>query len=115
MARWWLVLLALALALGAAACGEDLGGGPGNTIQVSVQDNVFSPAQLTVPINSTVTFVWGGMNPHNVTYFAGPPPLPANSFTITSGIFRTDFSRAGTFDYVCTLHPGMDGRIIVTP
>jgi plastocyanin len=107
--------LILGLALVGAACGDESSGGPGNALTVSVQDNIFSPMQLTVPINSTVTFVWGGMLTHNVTYIAGPMPLPTSSGTIASGIFMTNFGTVGTYDYLCTLHSGMTGRIVVTP
>ena len=113
--RRWLALPALGLSLLGAACGDNVSSGPG-TPSVSVQDNIFSPAQLTVSINSTVTFVWGGQITHNVTYVAGPTPLPPNSATVASGVFLTTFTVAGTYDYVCTLHlPGMVGRVIVTP
>jgi len=111
--RRWLALAALGLALVGAAC-DEMSGGSANP-SVSVQDDYFSPAQLTVSINSTVTFVWGGARTHNVTYVAGPTPLPPNSSTVASGIFLTSFTMAGTYDYLCTLHPGMDGRVIVTP
>ena len=113
VARWWLVLPVLGLALAGAACSET--GGPADALTVYVLDDYFSPARLTVPINSTVTYVWSGNNPHNVFYVAGPAPLPPNSGTSTSENFQTTFTRAGTYDYRCTLHAGMIGAVVVTP
>jgi plastocyanin len=31
-----------------------------------------------------------------------------------SGTFRRTFDQPGTYDYVCTLHPQMTGRVLVT-
>jgi len=37
------------------------------------------------------------------------------SDTLSNGqSFSKVFDAAGTFDYVCTFHPGMTGKIIVT-
>ena len=36
-----------------------------------------------------------------------PYPFPADSFSLK-------LSKAGTYDYVCVLHPGMKGAVSVT-
>src|SRR5437868_938549 len=55
--------------LGANSTG---GGGGGTTAQrVSVGDNFFAPATITVAVKDTVTWVWSGNNPHSVTFSDG--------------------------------------------
>jgi len=86
----------------------DLPSGP----TVAVSNNLFAPATVTVPVNSTVTWQWnsGGVE-HNVTFEAGP-----SSGNRTSGSFPRTFQAAGTFTYVCTIHGAqvMSGVVNVT-
>jgi plastocyanin len=85
-------------------------GGSGPT--VAVTNNLFDPATLPVPVNSTVTWQWnsGGVE-HNVTFETGP-----NSGNRTSGSFARLFQTAGTYSYVCTIHGAqvMSGVVTVT-
>jgi len=104
-----------ALALGGCSGGgsstqpDDVGGsGP----TVAVRNNLFAPATLEVPVNSTVTWQWnsGGVE-HNVTFETGP-----SSGNQTSGSFPRTFQTAGTYAYVCTIHGAqvMSGVVNVT-
>ena len=105
----WLVLLALA---GVTACGDDDSSGSGpapgpepgpEAGQVSVRDNFFQPASVSmsrVDGTAEVLWSWAGGNTHNVTFDAGPP----NSETQVSGSFARSFSEAGAFTYFCTVH-----------
>lgn len=59
----------------------------------------------------TVTWTHIGGSYHDITSDDGewtPQPFPdgADDFTHT-------FSTAGTYDYTCTVHSGMDGTIVV--
>lgn len=81
---------------------------------VDVVDYGFVPAQLTVPIGTSLTFVNVGGDGHDVTG-SGPggdwrsgPLAPSERYTRTFGL-------AGTYPYVCTIHPEMRGRIVVQP
>lgn len=102
--------------------------------------NRFAPNVITVEAGETVT--WSGAHPtqpHTVTFrspFATPTdpgvftaagvkrggrfaggfahsglmgPAPARSET-----FSLTFTKPGTYSYVCALHPGMAGRVVVT-
>ena len=73
------------------------------TKTVKVDDNVFSPKTLTVKKGSKIKFTWVGSAPHNVKG-AG-----INLGTRKSGSRTITVRRAGTF--VCTIHPGMQGKI----
>lgn len=69
-------------------------------LTVAVRNNLFDPAALQVPVNSTVMWQWssGGVD-HNVTFDTGP-----SSGNRGSGAFERTFPTAGTFAYICTIH-----------
>ena len=48
-----------------------------------------------------------GDTPHNVTF------ATRHSATKKSGTYVLRFTRSGTYTYHCTLHPGMDGKVVV--
>ena len=85
--------------------------GPVSTNSVSVSDDQFSPANIQVSPGTTVTWTWAsGSTTHNVTFSDGTPgsgDKPAGS------TFSRTFSTAGTFNYSCTIHPGMSGSVLV--
>jgi plastocyanin len=110
-------LIVAVAAMASLACSGDDGpsdpGEPGNSsLTVTVANNLFNPASLSVPVNGTVTWQWnsGGVA-HNVTFQDGTV-----SGDRTSGSFPRTFSAAGTYPYVCTLHAaeGMTGTVTVT-
>jgi len=90
----------------AAACGDPNAPQP-EMIQVS--DNVFLPGTYNVAQGDTVWWVWAGRVSHDVRFGDGGPSSPV----MLIGDFRRTFPTAGRFDYICTLHGGMRGSIIV--
>jgi plastocyanin len=68
---------------------------------VSVGDNFYSPASVTISIGDTVTWANNGQAQHSAT---------ANNGSFDTGVFgpgssRSEtFNRAGTFSYFCTVH-----------
>jgi plastocyanin len=81
-------------------------------IPVSVGNNFFNPANININVNDQVTWTWApGSFLHNTTG-PGTPPL-WSSPTQSSGSFSRVFTADGTFDYRCTLHLGMNGRVQV--
>jgi plastocyanin len=75
---------------------------------VAIGDNTFTPATVKVAVGETVTFENGGAVAHTVTGddFDSGSIAPGDSFTFTA-------DAAGTVSYVCTFHPGMQGKIEV--
>jgi len=101
-----------AVALAAAAIGGSATlSGAATTKSVAVDDDFFSAKKATISKNTTVTWRWRGESPHNVT------PTGSKKFkkstTKTSGTHKVKFTSAGTFRYVCTIHDGMTGSIVV--
>jgi plastocyanin len=140
MNRWLALLLAcLALGLVVAGCGDDDdddggdgaatteqpagggeenggsgggddGGGSGGA-QVSMEGIAFNPAEVSVPVGGTVTWTNNDDVGHDVTgddFSSGDPGGMSSGDT-----FEQTFDEAGTFDYVCTVHPGMEGTVQV--
>lgn len=70
----------------------------------------FNPSLLTVTAGTSVTFSFGDLA-HTVTFTtAGAPAnIPATSNADVSVVFPT----AGTYNYMCTIHPYMTGTITV--
>ncbi len=86
---------------------DDNGDTPANT--VGMTPSSFTPAQLTIEVGETVTWNNTDSMLHTVTSDDGlfdANVQPGASFTYT-------FDTAGTYTYVCTLHPGMNGTIVV--
>lgn len=119
------VLTAIALIATAAligACGDDdetpTNPGPTCSGQVSVEDNRFVPATLTVSVGDSVTWCFNGRNIHTVTEgtLGNPTPL-FDSGNKNSGSFGYRFTSAGTFPYHCIPHfaQGMTGTVTVQP
>jgi plastocyanin len=107
-------LFAGLIILGAGACsgGSDvMAPNASGTNQVTVGNNFFSPTSLTVPVGTTVTWVWDpGGTDHNVTFEDG-----AHSPTQSSGAWPRTFTTSGTFAFHCTIHGAalMSGTITV--
>jgi plastocyanin len=80
---------------------------------VTTPNRTFSPAVITVPAGSTVTWQFSGAT-HNVT-FASLVPTGGNIPDTNPGnaVSRT-FPTAGTYNYECTWHAGMTGQVVVT-
>lgn len=106
----------LAVSVAVSACGG--GGGDGATpaaaapatagTTIDMVDLKFEPAALTVERGQTVTFVNRGKVTHNAKgedFFS--------RVVEPGGTYRHTFDRAGTFAYVCTFHPGMEGTVTV--
>jgi plastocyanin len=75
------------------------------TRTITVGDNFFKPASVTVAKGTTVKWVWKGKIAHNVTVKTGP--VKFKSATMPKGTYSKRLTRKGTYAIVCTIHPGM--------
>lgn len=75
---------------------------------VTIKDFSFGPSSVAVHVGDTVTWTNAGPSPHTAT---------GNGFdtgTLKKGQSGSHtFSQAGTFSYVCTIHPFMKGTVVV--
>ncbi|WP_052172691.1 cupredoxin family copper-binding protein [Nocardia sp. BMG111209] len=83
-------------------------GGPA----VTIDNFAFAPATLTVRVGSTVTWTNHDEEPHTVVSGDGTLHSPGMG---TGATYSFTFTKAGTVDYVCSIHPFMHGTVVVTP
>ena len=79
-------------------------------LEVQVDNFTFGPATLTVPVNSTVTWVNKDDLPHTVASNDGVFKSKALD---TDDKYSYTFSKPGTYAYFCSIHPKMVGTIVV--
>jgi plastocyanin len=94
----------LAIVLGSA-----LVAGPtqAETIQVTIDKLVFSPAEITVKVGDTIEWINKDRIVHTATVKGGwEVMIPAGK--TGSRVIET----ADTVDYYCRFHPNMKGRIV---
>lgn len=97
-----------ALALVAAACGgSDGGGASAGSKTVTISNFEFSPDTLELRVGDTVTVENKDQTEHTVT--ARDKSFDTGTFTGTKTFTVT---RAGTFEYVCEIHPFMPPKTI---
>jgi plastocyanin len=78
---------------------------------VRIDRFLFEPPVLTVRIGDTVEWKNAGSVPHTATSTDGKT---FDSSAIASGrSWSFKPKKKGTFNYVCTLHPNMKGKLIV--
>ena len=86
--------------------------GAGPVATVSMDHNTFIPGEITVVPGTTVTWVNKEAMPHTVVDlnkgFRSKTLAKDASFSFT-------FATAGDYDYLCSIHPNMKGKVIVKP
>src|ERR671911_283394 len=101
--RWAIAAMLVVPAMLLSACGpHDSTASPnGDASTIAVRDYEFEPGTVSVRVGDTVTWVWEGDAQHNVVGDG------FESEDQRSGSFRHAFDEPGTYQYACTLHPGM--------
>jgi len=79
-------------------------------MEVKVDNFTFNPGTLTVPVNSTVTWVNKDDIPHVIASNDG---LFKSKALDTDQKYPYTFTKAGTYSYYCSIHPKMQGKIVV--
>jgi len=86
--------------------------GAGPVATVTMDHNTFIPGEITVVPGTTVTWVNKEGMPHTVVDtnkgFRSKTLAKDASFSFT-------FATAGDYDYLCSIHPNMKGKVIVKP
>jgi plastocyanin len=96
---------------GSAGGGGGADAGSGGGAKVSMEGIKFNPASVTVKAGDTVTWTNNDSVGHDVT---GDNFKSGDSGGLQNGdTFAQTFDKKGTFDYVCTVHPGMEGSVTV--
>jgi amicyanin len=103
-----LLFTALASTPGLAEDPNNAGAGP--VASVSMDHNTFIPSEITVDPGTTVTWVNKEAMPHTVVDvnkgFRSKTLVKDAQFSFT-------FTAAGDYNYLCSIHPNMKGKVIV--
>lgn len=114
-------------AIAISACGADDGGSgagsspstapagesaaTGDGVRISMKGIAFVPKSVTVKVGQKITWVNDEGVEHNVVADSGAE-FKSELFG-QDGTFEYTPDKAGTIKYECTIHPGMDGTIVV--
>jgi plastocyanin len=77
---------------------------------VKIDNFVFGPQTLTVPVGTTVTWTNSDDIPHTSVSTEG---VFKSKVLDTDENFSYTFTKAGTYPYYCTIHPKMTGKVVV--
>ena len=113
------------LMLGATAVLLAAGFAPALTFEedpvVQINGKAFQPARLEIKAGEKVTWKNYDLTEHTVTARTKPAlpdgqgkPLFDSGVLKPGDTFSYRFEKEGTFEYACTIHPGMTGTIVVT-
>ena len=78
--------------------------------KVSIANFAFAPAEITIAPGESVTWTNDDGAPHGLEFNDGAPGIDP---LLPKASFSRRFDRPGTYDYNCSVHPYMTGRVIV--
>jgi plastocyanin len=88
------------------------GGFPSSAVVAADGTYGWNPSQVDIAVGGSVTFQNQTTYSHNVTFSAGGG-APQNIGDFIGDSRGATFTTAGTFNYHCTIHPGMTGTVTV--
>ena len=77
---------------------------------VNIDNFVFGPQTITVPVGATVTWTNKDDIPHTSVSTDG---VFKSKVLDTDEKFSYTFTKAGTYSYFCSIHPKMTGQVVV--
>jgi plastocyanin len=78
--------------------------------KVSIVNFAFTPGEITIAPGESVTWTNDDGAPHGLEYHDGEK---GTDLLLPGASFSRRFDRPGTYDYNCSVHPYMTGRVIV--
>jgi plastocyanin len=85
--------------------------GPASATEIDIDNFAFAPKVLTVPVGSNVTWWNKDDVPHKIQ--SADKRFDPSPLLDTKATYATRFTKAGEYRYFCSLHPVMQGTIIV--
>lgn len=83
-----------------------------STMEVKIDNFSFGPVTVTVPVGTTVTWTNRDDIPHTIVSTDDPKAFKSKVLD-TDEKFSFAFSKPGTYQYFCSIHPKMTGKVIV--
>ena len=87
--------------------------GLAQTVDVSIKDYKYEPAELKVKVGTTVKWTNNEKRVSHSVLFTGPGGFESERFFPGESWQRT-FDKPGTYPYTCGPHPEMKATIVVT-
>lgn len=81
-----------------------------STAEVKIDNFVFGPAAITVPVGTTVTWINRDDIPHTVV---STEKVFKSKVLDTDDRFSFTFTKPGEYPYFCSIHPKMTGKVVV--
>jgi plastocyanin len=82
-----------------------------NIENIVIENFVFTPTEINVEVGDTVIWTNNDSTKHTVTSVAAGG---LNSGELAPGeSYQKTFTESGTFEYKCSIHPSMTGRVVV--
>lgn len=85
---------------------------PAGPNAVTIDNFAFAPQTLTVRAGTTVIWTNHDEEPHTVAAKDGSFRSPGMD---NGGSYTFTFAKAGTYEYICSIHPFMRAAVVVTP
>lgn len=104
------LVVALALAATLLTLAGSMPARAGTSHSVEISDFAFNPATLTIQVGDTVTWTNLDQVEHTATSTSGAFD---SGMLAQNASYSVTFTEQGTYDYLCTPHPTMTGRIVV--
>jgi plastocyanin len=76
---------------------------------INIKNFAFDPNSITVKLGSTVRWLNHDSVPHRILFADGAD----SNVLAPSQSWSRKFDQTGTYDYACTIHPAMQGTVIV--
>src|SRR5580692_5796651 len=86
-------------------------GDSGNQYQVNIDNFSFTPTTISVPVGAKVTWTNKDDVPHTVV--STNKAFPHSPALDTDQSFSCAFAKAGSYEYYCSVHPKMAGKVVV--
>jgi plastocyanin len=103
-----LAIVAIMMAIRSRSFGATMDDKPAAAVKI---DNfVFSPNPVTVPVGSTIRWTNQDDIPHNVV---SDDKSFKSKVLDTDETFTYTFTKPGTYSYFCSIHPKMTGKVVV--
>jgi amicyanin len=106
------IVLSAALASGPCLAEEPNNAGAGPVATVGMDHSTFIPSEITVAPGTTVTWVNNEAMPHTVV---DQNKGFRSKMLAKDARFSFTFTTTGDYDYLCSIHPNMKGKVIVKP
>jgi plastocyanin len=83
---------------------------PKESVGVSIANFAFEPAEITIAPGASVTWTNNDGAPHGLEYHDG---AKGTDLLLPGASFSRRFDKPGVYDYNCSVHPYMTGRVVV--